>query len=149
MLVDELKRSVIAFLKQGNTHRVETLRFLLSAVQYSAIAQYGSDADTKLTDQDVLDTIKKQAKAHRESILAFQKAGRGELAAKEQEELAILEEYLPKELSDEELQNLLKPLSATGEANFGLLMSQAMKLVAGRTDGGRVSSILKQMLLSS
>lgn len=149
MLVDELKHSVIAALKQGSSRRVETLRFLLTAIQYSAIAKYGSEADTKLTDQDVLDSIKKQAKAHRESISAFQKAGRVELVAKEQEELAILEEYLPKELSDEELQNLLKPLSATGEANFGLLMSQAMKLVAGRADGGRVSSILKQMLLSS
>lgn len=149
MLVDELKHSVIAALKQGSSRRVETLRFLLTAIQYSAIAKYGSGADTKLTDQDVLDSIKKQAKAHRESISAFQKAGREELVAKEQKELAILEEYLPKELSDQELQALLKPLAASGEANFGLLMSKAMKLVAGRADGGRVSLILKQMRSSS
>lgn len=149
MLVDELKLSVINALKQGSTRRVETLRFVLAAVQYMAIAKYGSAADTKLTHQDILDVIKKQAKTHRESIEAFQKAGRDELVAKEQEELAILEEYLPKELSDQELQALLKPLAASGEANFGLLMGKAMKLVSGRADGGRVSPILKQMLSSS
>ncbi len=149
MLVDELKHSVITALKQRDTRRVETLRFLLAAVQNTAIAKYGSDADTKLTDQDVLGVIKAQAKTHRESIDAFQKAGREKLATKEKEELAILATYLPKELSDEELQNILKPLAASGEKNFGLLMGSAMKLVAGQADGGRVSSILKQLLSSS
>lgn len=147
MLVDELKHSVIAALKGGDSRRVETLRFLLAAVQNAAIAKYGSAADTKLTDQDVLAVIKAQAKTHRESVEAFEKAGREELASKEKEELTILSSYLPKELSDEELRSLLKPLVATpGEANFGLLMASAMKLVAGRADGGRVSSILKSLL---
>ncbi|MEK9143621.1 MAG: GatB/YqeY domain-containing protein [Patescibacteria group bacterium] len=156
MLVDELKRSVIASLKQGSTRRVETLRFLLAAVQYTAIAKYGSDADTKLTDQDVLDSIKKQAKAHRESISAFQKAGREKLVTKEQEELAILEEYLPKQLSDKEIETLLAPLITSekkdlpaGRQDFGKLMGQAMTAVKGQADGGRVSAILKQMLSSS
>lgn len=149
MLVDELKHSVITSLKQGSSRRVETLRFLLTAIQYSAIAKYGSDADTKLTDQDVLDSIKKQAKAHHESISAFQKAGRGELAAKEQKELAILEEYLPKQLSDEQIKMLLEPVVAGSQKNFGKLMGLAMAQVNGRADGGRVSSILKQILLSS
>lgn len=149
MLVDELKHSVIVALKQGDTRRVETLRFLLAAVQNTAIAKYGSEADTKLRDQDVLGVIKAQAKTHRESIDAFQKAGRETLAIKEKEELAILSTYLPKELSDEELQTLLKPLAATEEKNFGLLMGSAMKLVAGQADGGRVSSVLKQLLSSS
>src|SRR3989344_3100516 len=97
MLVDELKHSVIAALKGGDSRRVETLRFLLAAVQNMAIAKYGSDADTKLTDQDVLGVIKAQAKTHRESVEAFEKAGRNELATKEKEELSILATYLPKE----------------------------------------------------
>lgn len=149
MLIDELKLSVITALKQGNSRRVETLRFLLTAIQYSAIAKYGSDADTKLTDQDVVDSIKKQAKAHRESISAFQKADRNELVAKEQEELAILEEYLPKQLSDEHIKTLLEPVVAGSQKDFGKLMGLAMAQVNGRADGGRVSSLLKQMLSSS
>ncbi len=149
MLVDELKKSVIAALKQGSTRRVETLRFLLAAVQYTAIAKYGSEADTKLTDQDVLDVIKKQAKTHLESIEAFQKAGRGKLATKEQEELAILEGYLPKQLSDEEIKTLLEAVVAGSEKDFGKLMGQSMAAVKGQADGGRVSSLLKQMLSSS
>lgn len=149
MLVDELKSSVITSLKQGDTRRVETLRFLLAAVQNTAIAKYGLDADTKLTDQDVLGVIKIQAKTHRESIEAFQEAGRENLATKEKEELMILSTYLPKELSDDELQNLLKPLAVAQEKNFGLLMGAAMKLVTGRADGGRVSTVLKKLLALS
>lgn len=149
MLVDELKHSVIAALKGGDSRRVETLRFLLAAVQNVAIAKYGAEADTKLTDQDVLAVIKAQAKTHRESVEAFEKAGREELASKEKEELTILSSYLPKELTDEELRSLLRPLAASGEKNFGLLMGSAMKLVAGRADGGRVSTALKSLLPSS
>lgn len=149
MLVDELKRSVIASLKQGSTRRVETLRFLLAAVQYTAISKYGSDADTKLTDQDVLEVIKKQAKTHKESIVAFTEAGRDQLVIKETEELTILESYLPKDLSEAQLKKLLEPVVASGEENFGLLMKQAMAAVKGQADGGKVSAILKQMLSSS
>ena len=102
-----------------------------------------------MTDTDVLDVIKKQAKTHKESIEAFTKAGRTELAAKESEELSILESYLPKQLTDDELRKLLEPVAASGEANFGLLMGRAMAAVSGQADGGRVSSILKQMITPS
>ena len=69
-----------------------------------------------------------------------------ELADKEAGELAVLEEYAPKEMSDEDLKKLLAPIVATGEANFGLLMKQAMIAVKGQADGGRVSGLLKQMM---
>ncbi len=149
MLLDEIKTSITTALKAGQSRRVETLRFLLSAARYSAIAKYGAKGEEGLTDADVLDVIKKQAKTHKESIEAFTKAGRTELAAKESEELSILESYLPKQLTDDELRKLLEPVAASGEANFGLLMGRAMAAVSGQADGGRVSSILKQMITPS
>ena len=68
MLLDEIKTSITTALKAGQSRRVETLRFLLSAARYSAIAKYGAKGEEGLTDADVLDVIKKQAKTHKESV---------------------------------------------------------------------------------
>ena len=149
MLISELRQSLTTSLKVGEGRRVDTIRFLLAAIQYAAIAKYGAKGEEGLTDADVLEVIKKQTKNHKESIDAFEKAGRAELATKEKEELAILESYLPKQLSDEEIKALLAPVVTSNENNFGLLMKRAMIAVRGQADGGRVASILKQMLPST
>ncbi len=149
MLLDEIKTSITTALKAGDGRRVATLRFLLAAAGNLAIAKYGARGEEGLTDADVLDVIKKQTKTHKESIEAFTKAARTELAAKESEELVILESYLPQQLTDDQLKKLLEPVAASGEINFGLLMGKAMAAVKGQADGGRVSSILKQMLTPS
>jgi len=148
MLLDQLQEDLNVSLKAGKASRVGTLRFLISAVRNAAIAKYGAQWETSLKDADIVDVVKKQVKTHKESILAFQQAGRAELATKEQEELVVLEEFAPKEMTDEELKTILAPVAATGEPNFGLLMKNAMSAVAGRADGGRVSAILKQLTSS-
>lgn len=146
MLLDSINLDIQSSLKKSDTVRLETLRFALSQIRYAVIAKYGTEWEKKTTDNDVLDAIKKLAKTHRESIDAFGKAGRNDLVEKEQKELDILNTFLPKELSDHELEALLTPLASSGEKNFGLLMKQAMAEVKGRADGGRVSAILKDLL---
>jgi uncharacterized protein len=148
MLLTKIQEDINASLKAGSKDRVETLRFLLSAVRNAAIAKYGAEADAKLTDADILDVVKKQVKTHKESVEAFQKAGRQELVNKESVQLAILEEFAPKEMTDEDLKKLLAPVVASGEPNFGKLMREAMVAVAGKADGGRVAAILKQLVSS-
>lgn len=145
MLIDQLQEDLNTSLKAGKTVRVGALRFLMSAVRNAAIAKYQAKWETSLTDGDVVEIVKKQIKTHKESIEAFEKAGRTELADKEKQELAVLTEFAPKELSDEDLKQLLAPVVASGEQNFGLLMKQAMALVSGKADGGRVSALLRQM----
>ncbi len=162
MLLSQIKSHLTQALKDGATRRLETLRFLVAAIQNASIAKYGAAAETSLTDDDVLEVLKKQVKSHRESIDAFAKAGRADLTKKEEEELTILEAYLPLQLSDEEIKKLLAPVIASGETNpstgstsslrassgqvFGTLMGAAMAVVKGQADGGRVAAILKQML---
>lgn len=146
MLLDSIKTDIQASLKLHESVRVDTLRFLLAAVRNAGIAKYGAQGEAGLTDSDIIDVIKKQVKTRKESIEAFEKAGRNDLADKEKKELAILATFLPKELSDEELKNLLIPIVQSGEKNFGLLMKQAMAAVKGQADGGRVSGILKNLL---
>ncbi len=145
-LLDTIAADINASLKKGDVVRVETLRFLLSAVRNEAIAKYGADSEKKVTDADVLDVVKKQVKTHKESVETFEKAGRKELADKENAQLAILEAFLPKQMTDSELKALLAPVVSSGETNFGLLMKQAMATVGGRADGGRVAAILKELL---
>jgi uncharacterized protein len=148
MSLNELQEDLNTSLKAGKSSRVATLRLVISAVRNAAIGKYGASWETSLTDADIMDVIKKQVKTHKESIEAFEKAGRAELAQKEQEELAVLEEFAPKEMSDEELKTILSPVAQTGEQNFGLLMKSAMAAVAGRADGGRVVAMLKQLTSS-
>ncbi len=146
MTLDSLQLDLSASLKRGDTVRVGTLRLLISAIRNSAIAKYGAASDTSVTEHDILDVVKKQAKTHRESIEAYQKAGREDLVAKESEELKVLEEFLPIELTDDELMKILELITTSDEKNFGLLMKKAMEAVQGKADGGRVASFLKTML---
>jgi uncharacterized protein YqeY len=148
MNLAQLQQDLNTSLKAGNAVRVATLRLLVSAIRNAAIGKYGAAWETSVTDADVLDVVKKQIKTHKESVEAFEKAGRTELSQKEKDELQVLEEFAPKEISDDELKAILMPVSQSGEANFGLIMKSAMAAVAGRADGGRVSAMLKQLMPS-
>jgi uncharacterized protein YqeY len=139
-----IQKDMLASLKAGDAVRLSTLRFLLAAIQSEAIAKYGSEADTKLTDEDVMSVIKKSAKSRKESILAFEKGNRPELAEKEQKELVILEAFLPAQLSDDEISALLMPI-VDKSLPFGQLMGKAKAVVGDKADGGRVAAILKRL----
>lgn len=145
-LLAALKENIVRFVKARDSVRAETLRFLLAAIRNTAIAKYGKEAEEKFRDEDFLDVVKKQVKSHKESIEAFAKAGRSDLVDKEKAELSILEEFLPKELSDDELKALVLPLASSGEKNFGLLMKKAIEAVKGQAGGGRVAAILKELI---
>jgi uncharacterized protein len=146
MLIDRLQTDLIISLKAGKSARVETIRFLIAGVRNNATAKYGAGWEKKMSDEDVTDTVKKQIKTHRESIEAFEKAGRNELVDREKAQLAVLEEFAPKELSDEELKKILEPIAKSGEKNFGLLMKNAMAAVKGQAEGGKVAAILKSLV---
>jgi uncharacterized protein len=146
MLLDKIKSESNISLKSGDSFRVGVLRMLISAVNNQAISLYGADWESKLTDRDVLDVIKKQVKTHKESVTAYTAGNRADLVEKETKEQKILEEYLPPEISDQELELLLGPIAQTDEPNFGKLMGMAMKAAAGYADGNRVSQTLKKLI---
>jgi uncharacterized protein len=147
MLLDSIKSDILINLKKGDSVRVETLRFLVAAIRNLAIEKYGAAGETKITNADVLDVVKKQVKTHRESVEAFEKAGRTELADRENAQLKILAEMMPQQMSDEDIRKIAAEVIKGGESNFGKLMGQVMAKVAGRADGGRVSLILKSLVL--
>lgn len=153
MLMDRLQSDLNASLKAGKSDRVETIRFLIAGIGNLASAKYGAAWEKKMTDADVFDVVKKQIKTHRESIEAFAKGGRQELVEREKAQLSVLQEYAPKELSDEELKKILEPIAKSarknlpaGRQDFGLLMKQAMSEVKGQADGEKVSAMLKSLV---
>jgi hypothetical protein len=94
--------------------------------------------------------LTKEAKKRREAAAAYTGAGRGELAAQEEAELAVLEAYLPKQLTDDELEGIVREAvtgsGATGMPQMGLAMKAANAAVAGRAEGGRVAAVVKKVL---
>jgi uncharacterized protein YqeY len=106
----------------------------------------------ELSDADVLKVLAKEAKKRKEAATAYTDAGRAELAAREEAELAILETYLPAQLSDDELAGIatraVESTGATGMAQMGQVMKAAQAEVAGRADGGRVAAAVRAALAS-
>ena len=128
--------------------RLGVLRMLKSALKYSAIDKSGADA--QLDDAEVAQVIRKQVKQRQDSIESFEKGGRPELAAKEKDELAILQSYLPQGLSADELANIVREtiseVGATSKAQMGAVMKALQVKVAGRADGRMLSQEVQKQL---
>ena len=124
-----------------------TLRMAIAAVRTAEVA--GKEA-RELSDDEVLGVLTKEAKKRREASAAYSDAGRAELAAKEEAELAILGAYLPSQLGDDELETIVREAvtasGATGMPQMGLAMKAANTAVAGRAEGGRVAAIVRRVL---
>jgi len=128
--------------------RLGVLRMLKSALKYSAIDKAG--AEGQLDDAEASQVIRKQVKQRQDSIEQFEKGGRPELAAKEKEELAILNAYLPKGLEADELTALVRDtiaeVGATSKAQMGAVMKALQAKVAGRADGKTLSQEVQRQL---
>ncbi|OQA56976.1 MAG: Yqey-like protein [Candidatus Omnitrophica bacterium ADurb.Bin277] len=148
-LMDLIEKDIIEAMKSKNLVKVSTLRMLKSAVgNYLISAQ-----KDKVEDAELLGLIAKQAKQRRESIESFEKASRPDLADKEKEELAVLEGYFPKQLSDEELTSEVRRAidvsGAKGIADMGKLMKVLMPTIQGKADGRRVQNAVKSILINT
>jgi uncharacterized protein len=146
-LKEQLQSDLTAAMRARDQVGAGTLRMALTAVTTEEVA--GTE-HRDLTDDDVLKVLTKEAKKRREAATAYTGAGRAELAAKEEAELAVLEGYLPKQLSDEELERIVREAvassGASGMPQMGLAMKAANSAVAGRAEGGRVAAVVRRVL---
>ena len=147
-LTGQIQSDLNNFLKARDEIAVSALRLLLSAIHNAQIAK-----GDKLTDEEVVSEIAKDAKRHRESIEHFRAANRDDLLKKETTELAVLEKYLPKQLSEEALAKIvdeeIKTLGAVDVKDMGKVMAAVMARVKGQAEGGLVSAIVKSKLINS
>ncbi|MBV6514052.1 MAG: putative protein YqeY [Ignavibacteriaceae bacterium] len=145
-LLGKLEQDLLTAMKAKEGDKVDVLRMVKAAV-----LNYKIDKKKEiLTDQEVHEILQKQAKQRRESIDSFEKAGRTDLAAKEKKEVEILQAYLPKQLSDDEIktfaQQAIAKSGAKSKAEIGLVMKELMPMVKGKADGKKVNEILASLL---
>ena len=141
MLAQQIDEEFKTALKAQDTLEVETIRMLKAAVKNFLIDK----KKEKIEDLELTGLIQKQVKLREDSIESFKKGGRVDLVDKETREKAILEAYLPKQLSDAELQSVVqKAIQQTGaktKADMGKVMKEAVALAQGRADGKRINQI--------
>ena len=142
MLRDRLGQDLAAGLKNKDSTRVSVIRMLMAAVKNREIEKRVD----KLDDKEVISVIKKSVKQHKDSIEQFQKGNREDLVEKEKAELLVLEGYLPKQLTREEIEPIvkeaIKKAGASSRSDTGKVMKLVMGEISGNADGKMVSQIV-------
>ncbi len=144
-ILDELKTAM----KAKDKDRLQVLRSLKAKLQEKEIAER-KDGEATLTEEQAIAVLMKAAKQRKESITQFEEGGREDLAEKEKSELAIIEEYLPKMLTEDEVREVVSKkivdLGAEGPQDMGKVMGPIMGMLKGKADGGLVSKVVKEEL---
>lgn len=146
-LKETITADMRAALKRRDELTTSTLRMALAAI---GAAEVAGEAKRALSDEEVLAVLTKEAKKRREAATAFAGAGRTDQAAKEQAEGDVLARYLPKQLDDAELADMVREALAaggfSGKAQMGPAMKAAQGAVAGRAEGARVAAEVRRQL---
>ena len=144
-LSEKISSDLADAMKQKNEPKKTALRMVKAAIRNEEIA-----SQTTLDDQGILNVISKMSKQYNDSITQFKSANRDDLVQKEQTELNTLLEYLPQQLSEEEISIIAKDiignLSEENRSNFGMVMKEVMPKLKGQADGSIVSKIVKDLL---
>lgn len=144
-LLEKIEADLKNSMKAGDGVRAQTLKMLKSDLSYES-----KKTGKELTDDQMLEVVSRAAKRRRDSIKEFQKGGRQDLVDGETVELAIVEEYLPRQLTEEDIdRHITDKLAAMGEISqkdTGRVMGEIMKELKGKADGSVVKAILSKKL---
>ena len=128
----------------------DTIRKSVITLVRAAIKQYEVDNRKELGDDGVIDIISKQLKQRKDALVEFEKAGREDLIEETKSEIQVLEEYLPQQLSEEELEQIvietIAEVGATSMKDMGKIMSTIKPKTAGRADGRKINELVKKNL---
>ncbi len=140
-LLNDLKESM----KNKNLIRKNTIQMIRAA-----ILQVEKDKQIELTEEQVIEIIAKETKKRKDAQIEFEKSGREDLINQNNEEIAILSEYLPKQLSEEEIEIIVKKVieetGATTMKDMGIVMKKSKEQIGATADGKTVSEIVKKLL---
>jgi uncharacterized protein YqeY len=144
-LEDRLQGDLREALRARDEHRKAVIRLALAAIKNAEIAQ-----GSKLDDASVAAVLQREASQRRDAIAELKTANRLDLLAKDEEELVILEEYLPKLLSREEIvaeaRQIMAEVGATGMGQMGSVMRELMSRLKGRVDGRVANEVVRELL---
>ncbi len=145
-MYDLIKQDIVNAMKQKNTLKLQTLRGIKGDADMEHI-----NKKVEINDELMINVLSRGIKTRKESILEFEKGGRSDLIEKTKEEIALLESYLPEQLSQDELEKILDEvfdkIKPTSEKQMGLIMKEVTPLVKGKADMKEVSTKIKERLL--
>ncbi len=145
-ILESISTKITEAMKAGDQFSLDTLRMAKTALQNATIAK----DDHALTEADEISILQKEVKKRSDAATMYQTGGRPELAQKEQKEAALLEQFVPQQLSDdeitEELRRVISQIGAASAADTGKVMAAVMPKFKGRADGARVTGILRTLL---
>ena len=148
-LKERIGEDIKSAMKAKDKVRLETVRGIKKAILEKEVALRPKGQDS-LTEEQEIELLAQQAKQRRDSIEQYQKAGREDLADKEQQELAILETYLPEQVDESELESIIDEIiasvGATSPKDLGKVMGAAMKQLKGKADGKKIQALVKSKL---
>jgi len=154
-LKEKIQEDVKDSVKQKEELRSSVLRLLSAAIlnkEKEKRYKLGQEKEVQLTDEEIVDVISSEAKKRKEAMEGYQKGGREDSVKKEKEELAILQQYLPEQLSEEEIKKLVKAAIEKTEAvspkDMGKVMAELTPKIKGRAEGELVSRIVKELIIS-
>ena len=144
-LKERLQQDLKNAMKTKDNVTRDTIRFLMSSLK-----QIEVDERRELSDEDIVKIIQKSIKQREDSMQQYKNAGRDDLYEQEFAGVEILQKYLPKQLSDEELEvviaDIIKKVNATSIKDIGKVMGLAIKQTAGKADGKRINAVVKKLL---
>ncbi len=145
MLKEKLLEDLKECMKTKNTVRKNAIQMVRAA-----ILQVEKDNQVSLEDNQIIEIIAKESKKRKDSLEDYEKSGREDLIAQVKEEIEILSEYLPKQLSEEELEQIIKEIiqqeNATSMKDMGKVMKSAKEKIGARSDGKTINEIVKRLL---
>lgn len=135
-LTNEMKKAM----KSQDKARLSGLRMLISAVRYVLID------NPEMSEEKIVEVLRREAKKRRESIVAYRQGGREEQAQREEKELEVIGEFLPKELNEEQVREKVKQIlnKEIGIENVGIIIGKVMKEIGGQADGGMVARMVRE-----
>lgn len=146
-LKEKINADLIAAMKAGEEIKVSVLRLLKAAIMKFEVS---GAKKIEATDENALQIVGKEVKQRKDSIDAYKKGGREDLAAKEETEMKILQSYLPAQMSEEELKAVITQMTTqmgtTSKADFGKVMGAVMAQVKGKADGQTVGRMVGEVL---
>lgn len=146
-----LEQKIMAELKAAMLAKDEAALRSLRAIKAAILlAKTSEGGGGEIKEEDEIKLLQKLVKQRKDSLEIFQQQNRADLAQKEQEEIAVIEKFLPKQLSPDELKEIvagiIKETGASSPADMGKVMGAATKQLAGRADGKAISAIVKELL---
>ena len=152
MLKTKLKDELIIAMKDKNKLRVSTLRMVNASVKDLEISQRTNNQTDEISDNDIIDILVKMVKQIKEAADTYKQGNRDDLSKKELDEIKIIEEFLPKQLSEDEVIKIIEGLISENNisdiSGMGLLMSEIKKKYSGQLDLGLASKIIKDRINS-